>query len=135
MDFISSNAAIMSISLFESKVLFSKLFIASPISSASLFRCSLSTSWQKKRHVIHTKVWKNNTRDSEMWCVVIYWVEKKNSPHPLRAKVQNFLLHQTQQHNLNFVGLSSLQVQPSTSCIWSRTGILGFPNRSEINYI
>ncbi|RDX87675.1 Interactor of constitutive active ROPs 4, partial [Mucuna pruriens] len=48
-DFISSNAARMSISLLESSVLFSNDFIASPISSASLLPFILSASSSSAR--------------------------------------------------------------------------------------
>jgi len=48
MDRISSKAARMSISCFESIALFSNAFIASPISSASRLIFSLSAAWRKE---------------------------------------------------------------------------------------
>lgn len=53
MDFISSKAAMISISLLESKVLFSKAFIASPVSSVSRFRFSLSTSYNNNNELVY----------------------------------------------------------------------------------
>uniref|UniRef100_A0A0A9EBA0 Uncharacterized protein n=1 Tax=Arundo donax TaxID=35708 RepID=A0A0A9EBA0_ARUDO len=49
MDRISSKAASMSISCFESIALFSNTFIASPISSASRFLFSLSATSSSSR--------------------------------------------------------------------------------------
>ena len=55
-------------------------------------------------------------------------------PHPLHAKVQNSFAHLTQQHSLNFAGLSSLLTLQSTLCIWNKTWIFGFPSMSANNF-